>query len=67
MTDDRLDEYLRGLDREEAADWLPASSGYAPGFDEWNAARIAAGLTGGTFTEYLQSINHGDQDVQQGS
>lgn len=67
MNDERLDDYLRGLDEEDAAaDWRP-EGGYALSWDEWNARRVAAGLPAGTLAEYIQAIRLGDEDVQQGS
>ena len=45
MPEDRLTEYLDGIDT--AAEWLPIVAMLAafapPGYDEWNALRAAGG------------------------
>lgn len=46
---------------DAAADWTPLDAlldGYAPGYDEWNAMRLATGRPFGTFDEYLTDIGH---------
>ncbi len=56
MNDERIDEYLRGLDGlDAAAEWWP--EGAMPSFDEWNARRMAAGLPAGTLDEYLLEVD----------
>ena len=44
--------------QDAAADWRPVvmEDDHAPSFDEWNAMRLMAGKTPGTFAEYLGEI-----------
>lgn len=70
MNDERIDEYLRGLDGLDAAvEWWPEDGvwdGFALSFDEWNARRVASGQAAGLFGDYVQAIKVGEHDVQQG-
>lgn len=56
---------------DAAADWYPEPTdlsppsvtwygGYAPCFDEWNAARLIAGQPEGDFSDYLTAIGGGN-------
>jgi len=60
VNDERIDEYLHGLDGlDAAAEWWPEDGvwdGFALSFDEWNARRVAAGLPAGTLDEYLLEV-----------
>ena len=58
MPEDRTDDYLSAID-DAAADFWAATdddAGHAPGFDEWNALRLAQGQRHGSFTEYMREI-----------
>ena len=56
-----MTEYLDELDA--AAEWFSIDAlldAYAPGFDEWNAIRIATGQPVGEWGDYLAAIG-GDE------
>ena len=58
MPEERMIEYLDELDT--AAEWFSIDAlldAYAPGFDEWNAIRIATGQPVGEWGDYLVDIN----------
>ena len=56
MPEDRMSDYLDGIDA--AADWWPEpiDDPTPPLFPEWNRRRVAGGLPAGTFTEYLSEM-----------
>ena len=61
MPEERMADYLDGLDA--AAEWFSIDAlldAYAPGFDEWNAIRIATGQPVGEWGDYLADIG-GDE------
>ena len=58
--EDAIDVHLAAID-DAAADWTPIIDldGHAPSLDEWNAARLLAGLLVDTFEEYVTAIKSG--------
>lgn len=63
MSDERIDDYLRGLD-DAAADYRPEwDDRHALSCDEWNARRVADGQAVGTMAEYIESIRSGEDHV----
>lgn len=52
--DDRIDDYLAGLDT--AADWTSESDTFPLSFDEWNALRLATGQQPATRGDYLDYL-----------
>lgn len=54
MPEQRLDEYLTGIDTAEQYHWFP------PSFDEWNAIRLQTGREPGTFNQYLTELSRAE-------
>lgn len=51
MPEQRLDDYLTGIDAADGFYWFP------PSFDEWQAIRLQTGRNRGTFLQYMHELN----------